>query len=150
MICYCWWQSNYHNSGVTSTLPCREVTPTLWERLATTQYFFQCNPRWFPTENLLHWLSRIIAVSGQIITKIWLWGLISDHILSSNKTNCVRDHKKSNFWANFLIIQWLFMILGIIQWLSWLFSDNWWLFMIIQHKSWLFTANQVSPWNAGR
>ena len=104
----------------------------------------------FPSRNLLHWLSRIIAVSGQIITKIWLWGLISDHILSSNKTNCVRDHKKSNYWANFLIIQWLFMILGIIQWLSWLFSDNWWLFMIIQHKSWLFTANQVSPWNAGR
>ena len=104
----------------------------------------------FPSRNLLQWLSRIIAVSGQIITKIWLWGLISDHILSSNKTNCVRDHKKSNYWANFLIIQWLFMILGIIQWLSWLFSDNWWLFMIIQHKSWLFTANQVSPWNAGR
>ena len=103
-----------------------------------------------PSRNLLHWLSRIIAVSGQIITKIWLWGLISDHILSSNKTNCVRDHKKSNYWANFLIIQWLFMILVIIQWLSWLFSDNWWLFMIIQHESWLFTANQVSPWNDGR
>ena len=103
-----------------------------------------------PHRKILHWFSKIIAVFGPIITKIWLWGPIADHMLSSNKTNCVRDHKKSDYWANFLIIRWLFMILVIIQWLSWLFSDYWWLFMIIQHKSWLFTANKVSPWNDGR
>ena len=44
-------------------------------------------------------------------------------MLSSNNTNCVRDHKNLIIWPIFLIIRWLFMILVIIQWFSWLFSD---------------------------
>ena len=90
--------------------------------------------RTFSYRNLLQWLSRIIDVFGPIITKLRFSGPISVHMLSSNKTNCVGDHKN--------------LIIGQISWLfadysrfSWLFSDYRDYSVIIDDYAWLFNTN---------
>ena len=129
-------QSNFHVQILTRRTKCKNAQKPLnlglnflWTSLNAKDFLWG-----IPYRNLLQWLSRIIDVFGPIITKLRFSGPISYRMQSSNKTNCVRDHK------NLIIgpISWLF---ADYSWFSWLFSDYHDYSVIIDDYAWLFNTN---------